>query len=1399
MHGTSHFAGQQGISSFCNGMTVIFNSSLNITDLINPQPELLFKPSGKLLTGMNIIDLEKDILPANKNQAALFVRQMGRVYEHKESLVFEYMVYLAGGKSIRAVCHAGISCGQQVYCQIFPYPAVEEKKIGLVEIQENSVQKHSAESENEKYFALLKKIYEHIPVGLELYDKEGKLIEINRNDMRLLGVKEKKDISGFNLFKDPNIPSSVKDRIRAGHSAHYIVHYDFDKVPQTYYKTSLSGKKYLEMNLAVVKDSNNEIDKYLLIVQDITEKSLYQQSLENARRSLDLAMEAANIIAWDYNLQTKKHRILYGENLFNGSNDIYDYLHPEDIEKFQRHVRSISSGEKEKDTLTLRLCPGQTGWCYYESSALAVKDAEGKTVHLVGALKDLTETVSKELELKKQKSFVALALGAGNMAVWIYEIASRTFRSLEGDALAGQGLSMEQNLGLLHPEDAATFLDSFNTVLNGTIPRLNLKLRYRDGEIKGGYRYYETSIIPIYDEWGKITHATGTQKEVTADYFKETELELSKRKTDLAIQNAEITLWEYDNTTFLFTCYNEPVNGYDTSRTLTLEDYGKVVHPDDWAMMKGVIRTMNQGKEGRINFETRIKSSYDNEWQYCSISGSPFEKDTTGKIIRYVGIRKNNSVLQKQKNLLNTILNNLPIPIQIKDVEDHYKYVFSNEESKKIFGTDKSKSAVEILETKRAAQIHQIDKQVFETGIPYLGQEKIEILDGREYETIVRKSIIYEGNKKLLLCVRWDVSMQNELQRKSKVLSISMDALKAFTWYCDMRDGILIFGEGFEKTGGDRIELNSMRKFAQKIHPEHRARFLTLIDGFVQKEEGNFSVEYKVDFAGNGQYEWWECRGAMETIQENGYSYRFLYGMDINIEVHKKNELTLLNNKAELANLNRQNELVLNNTNSGLAYITCDFIVQWENISLCSSGLAYEAYRKGKLCYETAHGRNTPCENCVMQRAMHSGQMEQIAFDLENGRTMEVFATPVLKENGETDGVVIRVDDITERKQMILDLQKAKYQAEQSDKLKSAFLANMSHEIRTPLNAIVGFSELLTQVTDPSEKAEYLKIITTNNELLLKLISDILDLSKIEAGFVELKLRKFDLAESFNEIAVSMQRRINNPEIEFISINPYRYCEVELDKNRVIQVLTNYVTNSIKYTVKGFIKMGYEYIDGGIKLYVTDSGIGIDEKKKDKVFRRFEKLDEFAQGTGLGLSICKAIAEASGGKTGFESFKDKGSTFWAWFPCKADLCLKGELESEPAEVIFTECKPSFLELLPHKKNILVAEDIDSNYFLLSEMLKDEFNLVRAVNGAEAVAKVNSGNFDLVFMDMKMPVMGGLEATLQIRKFNRDIPIIALTAYAFDSDKEAALRNGCTGYLVKPISRKELYQKIEECL
>ncbi|MGL4518611.1 MAG: ATP-binding protein [Phocaeicola sp.] len=272
-----------------------------------------------------------------------------------------------------------------------------------------------------------------------------------------------------------------------------------------------------------------------------------------------------------------------------------------------------------------------------------------------------------------------------------------------------------------------------------------------------------------------------------------------------------------------------------------------------------------------------------------------------------------------------------------------------------------------------------------------------------------------------------------------------------------------------------------------------------------------------------------------------------------------------------------------------------------------------------------------------------------------HGEYFDIRCTPIVSEQGEIQGYLSICIDLTEELKNQETLRSAKEKAEASEKLKMNFLANISHEIRTPLNAIIGFSDLLQTTENPEEKATFVEIIKNNNALLLGLISDILDLSKIESGTLDLTPKRFDLCIAIEEVYNQFKSTCQNQQLELLLHNPYQECLVTLDEERCLQILSNFLHNALKFTPKGHIRMGCEYRENGIVLFTEDSGIGIPAEKKDLLFKHFAKLDEFSQGAGLGLTICKAIAQAMGGKVGVKSNEGEGSIFWAWIPCEAAI------------------------------------------------------------------------------------------------------------------------------------------------
>lgn len=658
----------------------------------------------------------------------------------------------------------------------------------------------------------------------------------------------------------------------------------------------------------------------------------------------------------------------------------------------------------------------------------------------------------------------------------------------------------------------------------------------------------------------------------------------------------------------------------------------------------------------------------------------------------------------------------------------------------------------------------------------------------RYYESRMRLSSEHFG-KLLIIGTEMDVTEKVQLAKKTEELiakrELAMQVSNIVHWDFDVRT--LKF-ESYNDPVNDYAsdKLLTIEEQMNVIHPEDRSSAYDAIQTMLSGKD--FTVEFSCRIKTKHDKTWSYCNiiGVPFERDENGDIVRYT-GFRQNIS--KQHQLD-----EELRERNYKMELTFKTV--GMSY--WDFDVE-SGLFRAFNDPVNDFHSEKPISPEeylsTTHPEDVDCVREYINRILLGVNSD---FNLkyrsktkwdDEWQTLLVTGIPIERNK---KGQVTRYTGIkinnTKWEKMAQELKDLKEKAELSDRLKSVFLANMSHEIRTPLNAIVGFSELMINCDDSSEKEEYMEIIQSNNELLLRLINDILDLSKIESGILERKPEKFNMSKVCSELYTMILPKVTNPDVEFCMDESGPECLIFLDRNRLKQVWMNYLTNAVKCTQSGYIKMGYSIEGKGIRFYVEDSGVGIPVELQDRVFGRFQKLNEFAQGTGLGLAISRAIIEGAGGKVGFISQPGKGSTFWAWVPCEIEMPEKvSSVDSQPLD------QPSVLnEISKEDLKILIAEDNDSNYLLVRHILKD-YNLTRALDGADAVWKARNESFDLILMDMKMPVMGGLEATRRIREFNAKVPIIALTANAFDSDKSSAIEAGCNAFLAKPLSKKQLLE------
>ena len=865
-------------------------------------------------------------------------------------------------------------------------------------------------------------VFARLPMGVEIYDYQGILRGLNKRAEQIYGVEPGTVIGTVNLFDSPYVDEQLEMKIKTGEEIVLEFEYDFDRMNREYFQTRNKKSIIYEVKIVPICNKEGVIAGHMLLTNDVTSTKEAEYRTEEAKKNLEMAMEAAS------------------------------------------------------------------------------------------------------------------------MSSWVYDIHKQVFSPLFGEPIVREGMTLNELQEMLHPNDRIPLMKLFSRLVNREIQQGQITVRMSDGE---DLRHYESRMRLSTEHRGKL-QIVGTQLDITEKFRMAKRAQDLQAKRELAMKVNDIVHWDFDVKARKFESYNDPVNDYVAGRPVSINEYLEVIHPEDRSLVNDALQTMLSGERSNINFTCRMQTKYDEIWQYCNITGVPFEEEECGKISRFTGFRQNIS------------------------------------------------------------KLHQLNE---------------------------------------------------ELKERNYKMELTFKTVGMSYWDFDVKTGQY---RAFNDSVNDfRSEKNiSPEDYLNAAHPDDTERIRENIETMLRGEAREFTLEY---------------RSRTKWDQE------------------------------------------------------------WQ--SLIVTGLPSEWDKRGSIVRYTG-----------------------IAFNN------------------------------TKWEKMTRELKEMKERAELSDRLKSAFLANMSHEIRTPLNAIVGFSELLIDSDDPDERAECGRMIESNNELLLRLINDILDLSKIESGILESKRVKFSITQLCDELYRMMLQKIPNVDVKLLQDRLLQDCWVFLDRDRLKQVWMNFLTNAMKCTRSGYIRMGFSVENGGFRFYVEDTGCGIPKKLHSQVFGRFQKLNEFTQGTGLGLAISKAIIEAAGGEIGFTSEPGVGSTFWGWVPC--EISVSGG-SSTPDLSSLPPCDKSG-EFETRRKKILVAEDNDSNYALLLHMLKN-YDLTRAENGVEAVDAVRNGNFDFVLMDLKMPIMGGLEATRKIREFDTEIPIIALTANAFDSDRVSAMEAGCNAFLTKPVKKKQLLE------
>ena len=620
-----------------------------------------------------------------------------------------------------------------------------------------------------------------------------------------------------------------------------------------------------------------------------------------------------------------------------------------------------------------------------------------------------------------------------------------------------------------------------------------------------------------------------------------------------------------------------------------------------------------------------------------------------------------------------------------------------------------------------------------------------------------------------------------ESQKSAFIGSYKTDFLKGYWESSEVLDQIFGIDKDFDRSIPGWIEI---------VHPDDREMMNAYLREDVLTKRETFNKEYRI-------------------VRKNDMQTRWVFGQGIAVFDDEGNPVSLIGTIQDVTERKLDEDKISKLNNAVEASSEVIFMTDMEGIITYMNPAFTRVYGHKT---EDVVGKVTP-------RILKSGVMDESAYKhfwdeilnkrvitgelinkTRDGRNLHIEASnnAIVNDEGTIIGFISIQKDITVRKQIEDELLQAKEKAEESDRLKSAFLSNMSHEIRTPMNGILGFAALLKEPSLTSDELqEYIETIQISGERMLNTINSIVDVSKIESGLIEVDISETNINEKIDFLF-----RFFKPEAEkkglkfsFSKGLPSEKAFIKTDSEKVYGVLTNLVKNAIKFTHEGSIEFGYEKKGEFLEFFVKDTGIGIQGEQQDLIFERFrqgsESINRGYEGSGLGLSICRSYVEMLGGKIWMGGNETSGSTFSFTIPY--EFAADDKIEIMDAFPMDANETPDY------KIKILIVEDDEISHILLTNRLeKISAELMHAQNGIEAIeACKKNPDIDLILMDIRMPVMNGHEATRIIREFNKDVIIIAQTAFALTGDREKAIESGCNNYITKPINKAELLELVGE--
>jgi PAS domain S-box-containing protein len=960
------------------------------------------------------------------------------------------------------------------------------------------------------------------------------------------------------------------------------------------------------------------------------------------------------------------------------------------------------------------------------------------------------------------------------------------------------------------------------------------------------------SAAPIHDHNGKLVGSVIVFRDVSEKYRQEQILRESEEKFRLLAESSPIAIMIYQGEKWVY-CNKgaQIITGYDPEDILKW-NFWDFVHPDDQELIRERGKARQAGLDVPSRYQFRIIAK-DGTVRWVDLSGVMIMYNgTPAGMVSVLDITEQKEAMLRiaeSESRLGSIFKAAPVGIgltvnrtiievndRISQMTGYSHHELIGQSAQLLYASEKE---YDFVGKHKYAQIERTGIGEIETqwknknGTPIDVQIRSVQLDASDES---------KGYMFTALDITERKRSEESVRESQRTLSTLMSNLQGIVYRSrnDKNWTMLFLSDGFKQITGfdpENFLEGGNRSYAELIHPDDRATAWEMVQKAITGHE-SYEYEYRImTIAGDYKWVWEKGRGIFD---DNG-ELLFLEGFISDLSWRKRNEevqkvvFNIANAVNVTGTLVELSSLIRNELSKIID--TQNFFIALYNKELNTISLPFMADQKDEFqvfpAGKTLTGFVIENSKPILVQEEEIWEMASKGLIELHGTVSKTWLGVPLKYKDDVIGALVIQDyekpdayskiDLEimkfvsnqvalsiEKKRAEDELRSAKEKAVESDKLKTAFLANMSHEIRTPMNAIIGFSDLLADPGIPeAEKRNFTHIIQNNGNVLLNLIDDIIDMAKLEAGQLRIDKRIVNINNVLDELYnyfIELRNKMEKSHVE-IRFPQYRCKNFELmiDALRFRQIISNLLNNSLKFTESGFIELGYSFElpasapegapEPAVTFYVKDTGVGIPEDKLLMVFDRFRQVyDSHSRifgGTGLGLTISRNLTEMLGGKIWVESKPGHGTTFYVGLPSEDKKFI-----TDPEQYTYEDQTVNYNGNGLH---VLIAEDeASSAYFLETIVAKTGARVSVVTNGFDAVEKCkNDKSIDLIFMDIRMPLMDGYEATKQIKTFRPDLPIIAQTAFAMAEEVQRSLLNGCNGHITKPLRSAEIVSVLKK--